>query len=407
MLLQYNNNDPSVTFTLDLFTVSLLLSSLLFLFCLVLAKRKYDYLTRVNNGSRRLDTKKLLVLSAATASFLRIMSFVGVIAMDIANVRTHYTLKPATHQRRDHEDDSQQHNSHEKYQHPEDKNQSFYDSSMTILFDLPNAIVISTYILLTLVWAECSLLSRFHTENSVHWRKKWLIWYMIFNTGLYATQLVLYILIFVSGMESTQVVLVRNVVNVAMAGINFAAVFLVFCLYIYLNVSFSVSEVDIGTWLFPSFRPRSHSSSFTIPNSFSIHQGFPYRSQSSKEALRKITNVMLLWSLSRMIWGTAMLVIYIKDVDILSTKSGLEPLILFLLFIMCEIAPIIVLMDYSFMTIFEFERGATREMSSLASGRHVIEGDALDVTEDEEVAFTVRDKSSRSLEEPLLGETTL
>ncbi|KAL7465943.1 hypothetical protein ACHAXS_006255 [Conticribra weissflogii] len=374
MLLQYNNNDPSVTFTLDLFTVSLLLSSLLFLFCLVLAKRKYDYLTRVNNGSRRLDTKKLLVLSAATASFLRIMSFVGVIAMDIANVRTHYTLKPATHQRRDHEDDSQQRNSHEKYQHPEDKNQSFYDSSMTILFDLPNAIVISTYILLTLVWAECSLLSRFHTENSVHWRKKWLIWYMIFNTGLYATQLVLYILIFVSGMESTQVVLVRNVVNVAMAGINFAAVFLVFCLYIYLNVSFS---------------------------------GFPYRSQSSKESLRKITNVMLLWSLSRMIWGAAMLVIYIKDVDLLSTKSGLEPLILFLLFILCEIAPIIVLMDYSFMTIFEFERGATREMSSLASGRHVIEGDALEVTEDEEVAFTVRDKSSRSLEEPLLGETTL
>mmetsp|Transcript_14602 Transcript_14602/g.30612 ORF Transcript_14602/g.30612 Transcript_14602/m.30612 type:complete len:381 (-) Transcript_14602:755-1897(-) len=380
MRLQNNNNDPSVTFTLDLFTVSLLLSSLLFLFCLVLAKRKYDYLTRVNNGSRRLDTKKLLVLSAATASFLRIMSFVGVIAMDIANVRAHYTLKPATHQRREHEENSQQHeninNPHEKYQHPEDKNQSFYDSSMTVLFDLPNAIVISTYILLTLVWAECSLLSRFHTENSVHWRKKWLIWYMIFNTGLYATQLILYILIFVSGMESMQVVLVRNVVNVAMAGINFAAVFLVFCLYVYLNVSFS---------------------------------GFPYRSQSSKESLRKITNVMLFWSLTRIIWGVAMLVIYIKDVDLLSTKSGWEPFVLFLLLILCEIAPIIVLMDYSFMTIFEFERGATREMSSLASGRHVIEGTALEETgnEEEDVAFNVGDKSSIGLEEPLLGEITL
>mmetsp|Transcript_21825 Transcript_21825/g.44740 ORF Transcript_21825/g.44740 Transcript_21825/m.44740 type:complete len:149 (+) Transcript_21825:932-1378(+) len=143
--------------------------------------------------------------------------------------------------------------------------------------------------------------------------------------------------------------------------------------------------------------------------SFSIHQGFPYRSQSSKESLRKITNVMLFWSLTRIIWGVAMLVIYIKDVDLLSTKSGWEPFVLFLLLILCEIAPIIVLMDYSFMTIFEFERGATREMSSLASGRHVIEGTALEETgnEEEDVAFNVGDKSSIGLEEPLLGEITL
>jgi hypothetical protein len=180
-----------------------------------------------------LDTKKLLILSAATACFLRILSFVGVIAMEIANVRAHYSLKPSRHEDQEHEN------------HPIDKDQGFYDSAMTVMFDLPNAIIVSTYVLLTLVWAECSLLSRFHTENSVQWRKKWLLWYMIFNTALYATQIVLYILIFVGGGESSQVEVVRNIVNVAMAGINLSSVFLVFILYIYLGVTFSVSVIAL------------------------------------------------------------------------------------------------------------------------------------------------------------------
>jgi hypothetical protein len=221
------NSDPTVTINVDLFTVSLLLASLLFAFCLVLAKRKYFFLRRVSGS--QLDTKKLLILSAATACFLRIMSFVGVIAMDIANVRAHYSLAPVS-----------SHPSEGQPMTTIDKNQSFYDSAMTVLFDLPNAIVISTYVLLTLVWAECSLSSRLHTESSVRWRKKWLVWYTIFNSGLYATQIVLYLLIFAGG-ESVAVV--RNIVNVAMAGLNLTAVFLVLMLYLYLGVSFSVRVI--------------------------------------------------------------------------------------------------------------------------------------------------------------------
>mmetsp|Transcript_19949 Transcript_19949/g.42809 ORF Transcript_19949/g.42809 Transcript_19949/m.42809 type:complete len:374 (-) Transcript_19949:698-1819(-) len=329
-MLLFDPSDPSVTITLDLFTVSLLLAGLLFGFTLVLAKRKYAFLHRAN---RSFDLKKLLVLSAGTACFLRIMSFVGVIAMDIANVRAHYSLKPVSSSRHEEEGGLR----------PIDRNQNFYDASMTVLFDLPNAIVISSYLLLTLVWAECSLLSRFHTESSQQWRKRWLVWYMVFNSALYATQVILYILIFVGGGQSKQVETCRNVVNVAMAGINLSAVFLVFLLYLYLSVSFS---------------------------------GFPYRSQSSRESLQKISHVMAFWSVSRIVWGVSMLVIYIRDVDLLRPEgSGWSPLILFLLLVLCEIAPIIILMDYSFMTIFEFADSATREMSALASGRHVLMSD--------------------------------
>ena len=207
-----STSDPSVTITLDLFTVSLLLAGLLFGFTLILAKRKYAFLRRANPS---FDLKKLLVLSAGTVCFLRIMSFVGVIAMDIANVRAHYSLNRASHQNQNEESGRES--------HPIERNQSFYDSSMTVLFDLPNAIVVSTYVLLTLVWAECSLLSRFHTESSVQWRKRWLVWYMIFNSCLYGTQVILYILIFAGGRESKGVVVVRNIVTVAIGGINLCA----------------------------------------------------------------------------------------------------------------------------------------------------------------------------------------
>lgn len=367
-----NSDEPSVTITLDLFTVSLLLAGLLFGFCLILVKRKYFFLRRANP---RFDLKKLLVLSAGTACFLRIMSFVGVVAMDIANVRAHYTLKPVS--------SKSEETGQEQQQIPIDMNQSFYDSSMTVLFDLPNAIVISTYVLLTLVWAECYLLSRFHTESSVKWRKRLLLWYMVFNSCLYAVQVILYTLIFVGGGESKQVVVLRNVVNVAMAGITLSAVFLVFVFYVYLSVVFS---------------------------------GFPYRSQNAKESLRKISNVLAIWSVTRFIWGVSMLVIYIRDVDLLRPAgSGWSPIVFFLLLVLCEIVPINVLMDYSFMTIFEFADSATREMTSLAAGQHVLPTEGLGnkvndseggthVEEDEEVAPPPLGESFvESTTEPLLG----
>mmetsp|Transcript_11295 Transcript_11295/g.17033 ORF Transcript_11295/g.17033 Transcript_11295/m.17033 type:complete len:354 (-) Transcript_11295:1569-2630(-) len=346
-----------LTITLDLFVVSLLLASLLFLFCLVLAKRKYSFLKRVNPN---FDLKKLLILSAATVCFLRVMSFIGVIAMDLANVRAHYSLKPASsHAERD----------TAKNVHPIEKNQAFYDSSMTVLFDLPNAIVISTYVLLTLVWAECSLLSRFHTESTAQWRKRGLLLFLIFNTSLYATQIILYILIFLGGVESEQVVIVRNVVNVAMAVINLSAVCLVALLYIYLNVSFS---------------------------------GFPYRSQNSKESLRKISNVMLFWSLSRIVWGVAMLLAWIHDIDLLTSQGGWS-LVLFVLLLFCEIVPIIALMDYN-RIIFDFERGATRAMSSLATGHHVLGTLQFDESDEE---LNAGDSFRRTSEEPLLSSGSI
>eukprot|EP00957_Ditylum_brightwellii_P057149 4330354-Ditylum_brightwellii.AAC.1 len=67
--------------------------------------------------------------------------------MDVANVRAHYALQPTGYHI----------HTNSTIAEPRDKNQSFYDSSMTVLFDLPNAIVVSTYVLLTLGFPPRSL----------------------------------------------------------------------------------------------------------------------------------------------------------------------------------------------------------------------------------------------------------
>jgi len=89
--------------------------------------------------NRYLGTKKLLVLSVGLVCIVSIMSFIGVGAMDLANIQAHYSLNP-----RD-----------EELEDKEDKNQAFCDGAMMVLFDLLNCIVVSTYVLLMLVWAEC------------------------------------------------------------------------------------------------------------------------------------------------------------------------------------------------------------------------------------------------------------
>jgi hypothetical protein len=160
-----------------------------------------------------MSTKMLLVLSVGLVCLVRIMTLILVAAMNIANVRAHYSLQPTS------------------------KNQGFYDKAMTVLFDLPNCIVVSTYVLLTLVWSECFLESRFHTESVVKWKKRWLLLYMIFNSMLYGTQLILYTCIFFARKSNV----VRTIIYAAITGINFASVFLVLLLYLYLNVRFSVS----------------------------------------------------------------------------------------------------------------------------------------------------------------------
>jgi hypothetical protein len=294
-------SDGSVTVTIDNLTVALLVSSILYAFCLVLARRKLAGLHRIRP---QLSTKKLLLLSVAVVCLLRIMSILGVAIMNRANVKAHYSLQPI--------DRSKQPSS---TQNEEDRNQAFYDKSMTVLFDLPNCVVVSTYVLLTMVWAECFLESRFHTESIIHWKKLWLKLYMGFNSLLYGCQLLLYSSVLIATNNP-----VRTILYAAITGVNFFAVLMVLAFYLYLNIRFS---------------------------------GFPYRSLHSRQSLHKISSVMTLWSVTRIIWGVATLLVFMFNIELLqdSHTPFWSFLVLMLLFFVCEIVPIIAMLDYSYMNM--------------------------------------------------------
>jgi hypothetical protein len=212
------SSDGSVAVTIDILTMALLILSVFYAFCLILAKRKLSVLNRLRP---ELSTKKLLILSVALVSVVRIMTILGVAMMNIANVSAHYSLQPP-----------HSHNS------AGDRHQAFYDKSMTVLFDLPNCMVVSTYVLLTLVWAECFVEARLHTESATQLKKTWLIYFMIFNSALYVAQLMLYGSIFLA--PPTRVI--RSVIYIGITGINFTAVLLVLIFYVYLNIRFSVGQ---------------------------------------------------------------------------------------------------------------------------------------------------------------------
>lgn len=304
--------------------VAMIIASVLYIFCFVLAKRKLASIHRV---SPNLGLKKLLVLSVLLICVVRIMSFVGVTAMDIANVRAHYSPRPSATETAA---EQQQQQGEPHYHHrpiAPNRNQRFYDASMTVLFDLPNAIVVSTYVLLTLVWAECFLQSRLHTESVIEWKTRWLTGYTVFNFCLYSVQIILYILVVFWPISSS---VVKSILYAAMTGINFTAVVMVCALYYYLNLKFA---------------------------------GFPFRSRHTKESLTKISSVFALWSTSRIVWAIAMLLVFIYGIELLQDTFW-TPIVLFLLLFLCEIVPILAMLDYSFIQIIDFEIGSNRNLNS-------------------------------------------
>ncbi|GMI20362.1 hypothetical protein TrRE_jg12225, partial [Triparma retinervis] len=120
-----------------------------------------------------------------------------------------------------------------------DANQSFYDKAYVILFDLPDYIIVSTYLLQTLVYAECFLSSRLHTMDKGAFRRKLMKGYLAFNVVLYGGQMGLYILLFATGENEGFADSLRQLLFVIVTGVNYIAVVITITLYIVLTCKFS------------------------------------------------------------------------------------------------------------------------------------------------------------------------
>ena len=67
---------------------------------------------------------------------------------------------------------------------------------------------------------------------------------------------------------------------------------------------------------------------------------------------------MTLWSLTRMVWGIATLLVFVYKIELLQDSN--TPLwsfgVLLLMFFVCEILPIIAMLDYSYLSLVGLER---------------------------------------------------
>ncbi|GMH77303.1 hypothetical protein TrLO_g11892 [Triparma laevis f. longispina] len=315
-----SSKSGGLTITINSFSLIIFISAFLYLLMQIFVQRKLRFLQA---RSPELDTKKLFVMSVWLACVVRVMSFVGLGALQIANVQVNYSMDNGEGSGDD--DDVV------------DQNQAFYDKAVIVLFDLPDYIIVSTYVLMILVWAECFLESRFHTFKSSYFRKHWLIMYMVFNAILYGGQIVLYIILFMSEDAAFFGVNLRNLLFVIVTGINFVTVFFTGVLYLYLSFKFS---------------------------------GFPYRSSSAKKNFAKISQVIAYWSVARVIWGVAMLLSYENNIGWVSeSDNSLISLVLIVLFIACELGPIFISLDYSLLSIIGLSDGA-----NFGSGRGFVGG---------------------------------
>ena len=116
------NETNAFVVTIDGLTVTLLVSSILYAFCLVLVKRRISSW----ESSTEFNLKKLLVLSVGLVCIIRIMSFFGVAAMNLANISTEYTIKPV--------DTSGSDNGDTADTEEEDRDQDFYDGEERLFF---------------------------------------------------------------------------------------------------------------------------------------------------------------------------------------------------------------------------------------------------------------------------------
>jgi hypothetical protein len=67
---------------------------------------------------------------------------------------------------------------------------------------------------------------------------------------------------------------------------------------------------------------------------------------------------MTLWSITRVIWAIASLLVYVYNIELLqdSNTPVWSFLVLLLLFLVCEILPIVALLDYSYLSMVGLEQ---------------------------------------------------
>jgi hypothetical protein len=154
---------------------------------------------------------------------------------------------------------------------PGGSDQLFIQRCMAVLFNVADWSAVSTYSLLGVVWMELLVSTRRHFYSPEATQRRWLLAYLVANTALYCVQIGLYVAVFATPSDPDALL---------------AAV------YRTLGVLNAVLPATMaGSWLLYQL----------------MFAGFPYRSEDALARWRRLTRLVVGWTVARVGWATASL----------------------------------------------------------------------------------------------------
>ncbi|ETV91019.1 hypothetical protein H310_14342 [Aphanomyces invadans] len=217
---------------------------------------------------------------------------------------------------------------------PEESDLSFYNKVVAVLFNLPDYLFVSSYLLVVLLWAETYQSSRRHWFSAEQFHRRWMIFYLIFNGMLYLTQVVLYALLFlradpsaIAGIyendEGTQLALVPTLIFDCVAAADLCLPLIILTTWIYLTLTLS---------------------------------GFPYKSHHAQAKLAKIGRLAMAWSVGRILYSVMMLLTFTRGwFNVGKNNATTQSMLLVALFVAAEILPIYILIDADLLRLLSMD----------------------------------------------------
>ncbi|KAF1322350.1 putative Dna polymerase lambdalike protein, partial [Globisporangium splendens] len=177
------------------------------------------------------------------------------------------------------------------------KELDFYNKVVAVLFNLPDFLFVSSYLLLVLVWAEAFQSSRRHWFSASDFRRRWMIFYLIFNGLLYLMQLLLYAALFLydkNGIfkdeKQDRLNLIPEMIFLVVAATDLFLPLIILTTWVYLTLSLS---------------------------------GFPSKSLSARFRLKRVGRLAMAWSVGRILYSV-MTVLTFTKADFEHRKHVLE-----------------------------------------------------------------------------------
>uniref|UniRef100_A0AAV1VLI2 THH1/TOM1/TOM3 domain-containing protein n=1 Tax=Peronospora matthiolae TaxID=2874970 RepID=A0AAV1VLI2_9STRA len=327
---------------MPLFLANLAMSSYFLALCYVLVTamtvNKYLEVRRVlrRHEHTTWSTVQLLVLSVALGSFFRSATFSTLCILDsqaAADLPTGissnnpwvHDAPPLTSGREDANGASlDTTGSHAQAE------LDFYNKVVAVLFNLPDFLFVSSYLLLVLVWAETFQSSRRHWFSAAAFRRKWMIFYLVFNGGLYLTQLVLYASLFLydkSGIfdddKEDRLSVIPETIFYLVAAADLFLPIIIFSTWVYLTLSLS---------------------------------GFPMKSQSAELRLQWVGRLVMAWSVGRILYSVMTLLTFTKGwFNVHHEDASAQAMLLVVVFFAAELIPIYLTLDKRLLAMLSVE----------------------------------------------------